>query len=73
MHATIRKALHTFSRFCLPTLLLLSVTTLHSDTEDSWEMLESEHFQIYYQPDATQPQNIADIAERLLSAPRPSA
>ena len=63
MHATIWKPLRTFSRLCLPILLIFSAITLHSATEDSWEMLESEHFQIYYQPDATQPQDIADIAE----------
>ena len=63
MYAIIWKALRTFSRLCLPILLIFSAVTLPSDTEDTWEMLESEHFQIYYQPDATQSQDIADIAE----------
>ena len=63
MHVIVRKALRTLFRFCLPMLLIFSVTTLHSATEEAWEMLESEHFQIYYQPDETQPQDIADIAE----------
>ena len=63
MHVIGWKTLRTLSRFCLPILLILSVTALDSDTEDSWEMLESEHFQIYYQPDEIYPQDIADIAE----------
>ena len=63
MHAIIRKALRTLFRFCLPMLLTLSVTGLHSATEEAWEMLESDHFQTYYQPDETHPQDIADIAE----------
>ena len=63
MYAIIWKALRTFSRFCLPILLILSVTALYGATEEAWEMLESEHFQIYYQSDATQPQDIAEIAE----------
>ena len=63
MHTIIPKALRTFSRFCLPTLLILSATALHGNAEEAWEMLESQHFQIYYQLDATQPQDIADIAE----------
>ena len=61
MHVIGRKALRTFFLFCLP--MLLSATILHSATEDSWEILESEHFQIYYQPDESHPQDIADIAE----------
>ena len=48
---------------CLPILLILSATPLYSATEEAWEMLESEHFQVYYQPNATQPQDIIDIAE----------
>ena len=63
MHAIIRKVLHTLSCFCLPILLILSATALHGNTEEVWEMLESQHFQIYYQLDTTQPQDIADIAE----------
>ena len=61
MHVIDWKALR--SLFCLPILLILSVTPLHSAVEEAWEMLESEHFQIYYQPNGTQPQAIADIAE----------
>lgn len=51
--------------FCLPILLILSLSPfpLHSETEEAWELLESEHFLIYYQPDETHPQDIADIAE----------
>ncbi len=63
MHVISRKALRTLSRFCLLTLLILSAATLHSATEDAWERLDSEHFQIYYQPDETHPQEIANIAE----------
>lgn len=57
------KALRPLSRFCLLTLLILSAATLHSGTEAAWERLDSEHFQIYYQPDEPHPQDIADIAE----------
>lgn len=63
MYAVSWKALRTFSRFCLLILLILSVTPLHGATDELWEMLESEHFQIYYQSDETHPQDIADIAE----------
>ena len=63
MHVIGWRAFRAFFRFCLPALLILSVTPLHSETVDSWEMLEGEHFQIYYQPDETHPQDIADIAE----------
>ena len=63
MYAVSWKALRTFSRFCLPILLIFSVTPLHGATDAAWEMLESEHFQIYYQSDETHPQDIADIAE----------
>ena len=63
MHAIVRKALRTLFRFCLPMLLTFGVTALHSVTEEAWEMLESDHFQTYYQPDETHPQDIADIAE----------
>lgn len=63
MHVIAWKTLSTLSLFCLPTVLIFSVTTLHSSTEDTWEMLESDHFQIYYQPDEPHPQDIADIAE----------
>ncbi len=63
MYAISRKALHTLYRFCLPILLMFSATTSDSATEETWEMLESEHFQIYYQSDETHPQDIADIAE----------
>ena len=61
MHVIDRKALRTFFLLCLP--MLLNATILHSATEDSWEMLESEHFQIYYQSDESHPQDIADIAK----------
>ena len=63
MHVISWKALRTLSRFGLPILLILSVTALPSATEGAWELLESEHFQIYYQPNGTHPQEIADIAE----------
>ena len=68
MHAISQKLLRTFSRFCLTMLLILSASASHSHTEDSWEMLESEHFQIYYQPDEPHVQDIANIAEGFLSA-----
>ena len=63
MHATSQKLLRTFFLLCLPILLIFSATASYSHTEDSWEMLESEHFQIYYQPDEPHVQDIVDIAE----------
>ena len=63
MYAISWKASRTFSRFCLLILLIFSVTPLHGATGAAWEMLESEHFQIYYQSAETHPQDIADIAE----------
>ena len=52
------------SCFCsLILLILFSLSLLYAEAEDSWEMLESTHFQIYHQPHERLTQDVAEIAE----------
>ena len=46
---------------------MLFSAVIHSGADDAWEMLESEHFLIYYHPHVTAGQDIADIAENFYS------
>ena len=53
--------------FCLPIILILSLPPLplHGETEEAWEVLESEHFLIYYQLDGDPAPKLSPILPRI--------
>ncbi len=55
--------LKTLPYLCFLILLVTYAPLSHSRENESWQMVESAHFQVYYHPHAISPQEIVDIAE----------
>ena len=52
--------------FCFLILLLVASMKTHAELRGSWDMVESQHFLIYYHAHATSAQDIVDIAEYIM-------
>ena len=48
---------------CICALLLIPPSGLHADTRESWDLIESENFQVYYRGNTKSAQKVVDIAE----------
>ncbi len=48
---------------CICALLLIPPSGSHADTRESWDLIESENFQVYYRGNTKSAQKVVDIAE----------
>ena len=51
------------SLLCICALLLIPPSGSHADTRESWDLIESENFQVYYRGNTKSAQKVVDIAE----------